>query len=129
MIEGLAVALLALFALTYVAGPLRRGGARIEERSDEIADADADKRTKLGALIELEEERFAGKLSQEDFERLRRQYEAEAVEALKRLDSLQQAPAEEDDLELEIARVKAQLRCPSCGAARSPGAPCPECGA
>ena len=129
MIEGLFVALVALFALTYVTVPLRRGRARIEERSDEIVEADAEKRTKLSALIELEEERFTGKLSPGDFEHLRRQYEAEAVDALNKLDSLQETPGEDDDLESEIARVKAQLRCPSCGAARSPGAPCPRCGA
>ncbi|MDQ4095757.1 MAG: hypothetical protein M3174_06120 [Actinomycetota bacterium] len=129
MIEGVVVTLVALFALTYVTGPLRRGRAPIRERSDEIVEADAEKRIKLGALIDLEEERFAGKLSQEDFDRLRRQYEAEAVEALNRLDSLQRTPIEDEVLESEIARVKARLKCPSCGAARSPGAPCPQCGA
>lgn len=128
MIETLVVALIALLALIYVLGPLRRGRAPIQERSDAIAEAAADKRAKLGALMELEEERFAGKLSDADFERLRRQYESEAVEALKRLDALERTPNEDDELETEIARVKAQLRCPSCGAARTPGAPCPQCG-
>lgn len=129
MIESLVVAVVALFALAYVTGPLRRGRALIEQHSDEIAEADAEKRTKLGALIELEEDRFAGKLSAPDFERLRRQYESEAVDALKRLDSLQRTPVEDEDVESEIARVKAQLRCPSCGVARTPGASCPRCGA
>lgn len=129
MIESLLIALVALVVLGYVLGPMRRGRSDVSEGSDEIADADADKNAKLGALIELEEERYSGKLSQEDFDRLRLQYESEAVEALKRLDSVKETADRDDDLESEIARVKSQLRCPSCGAARKPGAPCPECGA
>lgn len=129
MIEELAVAIAALLAIAYVAGPLRRGRALIEERSDAISEADAEKRIKLSALLELEEERFTGKLSEPDFDLLRRQYENEAVEALKKLDALQKAPDDDDELESEIARVKSQLRCPSCGAARRSGTPCPRCGA
>ena len=129
MIEALVVAAAALLALLYVVAPLRRGRADIVDDTDEVAEAETDKRTKLGALLELEEERFAGKMSSADFELLRRQYEAEAVEALKRLDSISDKPTDEDELEAEIARVKSRLRCPSCGAPRGSAAPCPECGA
>ncbi|MDQ4145850.1 MAG: hypothetical protein M3198_19310 [Actinomycetota bacterium] len=129
MIEILVIACAALLALGYVVGPMRGGRTSIEEPSDEVSEADADKRVKLGALIELEEERFSGKLSEPDFNLLRRQYENEAVAALKKLDELQRAPSPDDDLETEIARVKSELRCPSCGAPRSSGTPCPQCGA
>ena len=125
----IAVLVLALVVAWYVGTPLLRGKSSISEGGDEVADADADKRAKLGALVELEEDRAAGKLSQADFELLQRQYESEAIAALKRLDSLTEAPAVEDDLEAEIARVKSRLRCPSCGAPREPAAHCPECGA
>ena len=128
MSEALVIALAAVLAY-YVAVPLRRGRETITETSDEVADADADKRVKLGALVELEEDREAGKLSEADFETLRRQYESEAIAALQRLDSLTGGVEESDDLEAEIARVKSTLRCPSCGAPRPPAARCPECGA
>ena len=124
-----AVIVLALSAAWYVVAALRGGKRSITESADEVADADADKRVKLGALVELEEERVAGKLSEPDFEVLRRQYESEAITALKRLDSLTGTAAPEDELEAEIARVKSRLRCPSCGAPRQPAARCPECGA
>ena len=120
---------LALLAAWFVAVPLRRGRSPITDGTDDLAEADADKRAKLGALVELEEERVAGKLSETDFELLRRQYEAEAIAALQRLDSLGEDAVPEDEVEVEIARVKARLRCPSCGAPRQPGARCPECGA
>lgn len=123
------VVVLALVAAWFVAVPLRRGKTSITEAVDEVAEADAEKRAKLGALVELEEERIAGKLSETDFELLQRQYESEAIAALQRLDSLgDEAPAE-DDLEAEIARVRSRLRCPACGAPRQPAARCPECGA
>ena len=120
---------LALVAAWFVAVPLRRGTSSMTDDVDEVAEADADKRAKLGALVELEEERVAGKLSEPDFELLRRQYEAEAIAALKRLDSLGEDAAPEDELEAEIARVKSRLRCPSCGAPRQPAERCPDCGA
>ena len=129
MIEGLIVGLVALMALAYVSGPLRRGRDRIEDEPEQIAEADAEKKAKLGALIDLEDERLSGKLTQEDFETMRAQYEGEAVEALRRLDLVSQEADDEEELEAEIARVKARLRCPSCGAARRPGLPCPACGA
>lgn len=128
MTEIIVVAL-ALLVGWYVAVPLLRGKRSLSEETDDVAEAQADKRVKLGALVELEEDRVAGKLSQADFELLRRQYESEAIAALKRLDSLTDQPVPEDDLEAEIARVRSRLRCPSCGAPRQPSERCPECGA
>ena len=119
----------ALAVLFLVAQPLRTGRAEMDEATDEVAEADADKRVKLSALVELEEERFSGKLSEADFTLLQRQYEAEAVAALKKLDQLQDTPTDDEDLEAEIARVKSELQCPKCGALRESTGRCPECGA
>lgn len=129
MIEIVLVAAAALGALFLVAGPIRSGRRDIEEEDEALADAQADKRTKLGALVELEEERFTGKLTKADFESLQRQYEAEAVAALKKLDSLQDTKTTDEELEAEIARVKSEMQCASCGALRRSSGPCPECGA
>lgn len=128
MSEGIVIALAGLLAY-YVAIPLRRGRSSISDGTDEVEEAHAEKRAKLGALVELEEDRMSGKLSERDFESLSKQYESEAVSALRRLDSLTGRADESDDLETEIARVRSRLRCPSCGAARPPAARCPECGA
>ena len=127
MIEAVVVGAAALAALLYVLAPLRRGRIPVYDTRDEVADAQADKRAKLEALLELEEERFAGKMSSADFELMRQQYEAEAVEALKRLDSVTDQRTDDDDLEAEIARVRSRLRCPTCGAARGSTTRCPEC--
>ena len=129
MIEVILVAAAALGALILVAGPIRAGRRDIEEEDEALADAQADKRTKLGALVELEEERFTGKLTEADFESLQRQYEAEAVAALKKLDGLQDTQTTDEELEAEIARVKSEMQCHNCGALRRSAGPCPECGA
>ena len=127
--EAIIIGGAALAVLFLVAGPLRTGRAEMEEATDEVAEADADKRVKLSALVELEEERFSGKLSEADFTLLQRQYEAEAVAALKKLDQLQETPTDDEDLEAEIERVKSELQCPKCGALRESTGRCPECGA
>ena len=127
--EVVLVAAISLVALYFVAAPMRGGRRAMQEDSAEVAEASADKRTKLTALVELEEERFSGKLSEADFNLLRQQYESEAIEALKKLDGLTEGPDRDADLEAEIARVKSEMQCPNCGALRRSSGPCPECGA
>ena len=129
MIEVILIAAATLVVLYLVAAPLRRGRQEMVETTDDVAEADADKRTKLGALVELEEERYTGKLTDVDFSLLQRQYEAEAVAALQRLDQLQDNTTSDADIEAEIARVKTEMKCPKCGALRRSAGPCPECGA
>ena len=129
MIEVVLIAVATLVVLYFVAAPLRRGRQEMIESTDDVAEADADKRTKLGALVELEEERYTGKLTDVDFTLLQRQYEAEAVAALQRLDQLQDNATSDADIEAEIARVKTEMKCPKCGALRRSAGPCPECGA
>jgi len=129
VIPGLIIALLAVLALAYVTGPLRRPGA-IE---DDIAPPEAETRklTALTAILDLESERDVGKLSEADFVELRSTYESEALAALAELDATDDLGTE-DPLEREIAAMRARLsaeRCPQCGTHRPVGTTCTRCGA
>ena len=128
MILVIAVALLACAALAYVALPLgsRRGG-REEEPSQE-GELDARKTSALSAIVDLENERLVGKLSDEDFDVLRAQYEAEALRALTELDALRaETGAPDDALEAEIAEMRQRLACPRCGSLRTADGTCSQC--
>lgn len=130
MTQALLIAVLAVAALAYVSAPLRR---RDEERSIDAALGLEEKKTvALTAILDLEDERDVGKLSDEDFAELRGVYEAQALEALHQLDD-EAAHDEVDPIEREIARVRDRLsatRCSNCGAPRERGRnPCPACGA
>jgi len=125
MVAAVVVALLAIAALAYVGAPLRR--ARPSAEPSGITEEEARKRVALLALMELEEERAVGKLSEEDFLSLRAEYEAEAIAALKQLDIAVLAP--DDPLEAEIAAYRLRLQCSACGALRPVEGTCPRCGA
>jgi hypothetical protein len=128
VIAALVVAVFVLIALAYVAAPLRRGPRPERTEPDHlIEEAHAKKRVALGAIIDLEQEVAIGKLSAADFEVLRVEYEGQALTALKELDVIRQA-SEGDDVESEIAAMRQRLRCPSCGAPRTPEEACPRCG-
>ncbi|MGH2751397.1 MAG: hypothetical protein ACRDK3_11095 [Actinomycetota bacterium] len=128
MIPMLLVLALALAALAWVSLPLRRG-VRTDPGggSPELEEAVAEKRSALLAILDLEEERATGKLSERDFDHLRADYEARALSALRQADALRDSS--DDDDELEIAAVRDRLRCPHCGAARAPDKACEWCGA
>lgn len=130
MIGTLIVALLALAALVWVGMPMRRGPrADSPERSLLIEEAEERKRAALFAIIDVEEEHEVGKLDVQDLKILRGQYELEAIEALRQLDDLGATTRTEDDeIEAEIARIRSQMTCPSCGSIRPQGEPCPGCG-
>lgn len=132
MILALVVAVLACAALAYVVAPMKKGARPSLPRPSSVEDALARKDAALSALVDIEDEREIGKLSPADFEMLRRQYEAEAVRALRELDVLQEdaemAMADEE-LEEEIAQMRVKLACPVCGALRTEGLACERCGA
>jgi rubrerythrin len=130
LIAALVVTLGALSLLAWVLAPLLRGPvAETGQRSQLIEDAEGRKRAALYALIDIEEEAEIGKLSPADLEVLRNRYEHDAMDALRRLDELNDvATGAPDDLESEIARLKQQMRCPNCGATRPPQQACPRCG-
>lgn len=126
MIPTFIVLALSCFAAFYVARAVKEGAASARVDEGASLEAEDDKRLALAALIDLEEERDSGKLSRDDFERLRATYEVEAVDALRRADAATD-DGDEDDLEQEIARVRDRLRCPRCGAIRPSGELCPRC--
>jgi hypothetical protein len=111
VISALVVVGLACVALAYVAVPLRddRAEPRADD-SDDAAELVGRKRAALVAILDMEDERDAGKLSNADFAALRTEYEAEAATALVELDALRASgrPVEES-LEAEIAAIRARL--------------------
>lgn len=134
MIPELIIAVVAVAALAWVLAPIRRGPGRAEGSvSARIEEATAQKDAALVAMVDIENERELGKLSEADFQALRAEYEREALAALRDLDAVR--IDDTDDLEVEIAAMKARLgdvpsasTCAACGAARTPGGPCPTCG-
>lgn len=129
MIDEIVVALLAASALALVLAPLRGELHRDLPGAGATTDAAvAKKDAALTAIIDLENEREVGKLSQPDFETLRVQYEQEALEALRELETIELATAGDDELEAEIAELRRAMSCQVCGAPRGPGETCPRCG-
>ena len=126
MIAAILIGILAAVALGFVMQPLRTGPRR-DETDDAllVEDAAARKRSALAAIVDMENEHTAGKLSDGDLAALRTQYEIQALEALRDLDALS---SNDDELEAEIAEMRARLSCPNCGEPRTPGIRCPACG-
>lgn len=110
MMPVVVVGILALAALAYVVagvvGPADEAGARTSGRHDEL---ERRGRAALVAIIDLEDERDAGKLSSTDFEALVGTYEQEALAAVNALDELERAGADEA-VEQEIAAARERLR-------------------
>lgn len=129
MILVVVVALLACAALAYVALPLGQRRGRKEEAPSAEGELDARKTSALSAIVDLENERLVGKLSDEDFDVLRAQYEAEALQALTELDALRARTDAPDDasLEAEIAEMRRRLACPRCGRLRTIEGTCSQC--
>jgi hypothetical protein len=86
----LALAIVVLVAW-FVLAPLRdRAPAREEEDPAiaELADLEARKAAKYRQIRDAEADHAAGKLTDEDFQRLDRELRAEAIDILKRIDRL-----------------------------------------
>lgn len=130
MIGVAIVAALVGIAVAYIVQPLLKGPRTEAADPPRLAqEAEERKRAAILAILELEEEHQIGKLSTSDLAALRAQYEAAALRALRELEELGvESRIESDELEAEIARVKAQLSCPHCGAIRDPSEACPACG-
>jgi hypothetical protein len=133
VLPPLVVAILALIALVWILDPLRRGRAEdVDTAPDHLQDAVAQKEIALTAMVDIENERDLGKLSDADFEILRAEYEREALIALRALEGANNGA--DAELEAEIAAMRARLGstsripCPDCGTPRTLGGPCPSCG-
>ena len=128
---ALIVGVIALVALAYVAAPTRRERSS-EPVADPLSELEETKTVALTAILDLEDERDMGKLTDEDLAELRSVYEAQALAALQQMDEVSGSDGS-DPLEREIARVRERLTsssCPACGASRPAGTSvCPRCGA
>ena len=85
----LAVAIVVLVAW-FVTAPLRRrpSEAPDDPAEAELAELEARKEAKYRQIRDVEADRAAGKLTEEDFKRLDRELRGEAVAILKRIDRL-----------------------------------------
>lgn len=126
MTAAVVIAVLALVGLIYVTAPVGRHRKTLVEVDPE-SHAEEQKRVALTGILDLEEERDSGKLSEREFEELRGRYERDAVAALRTLEEDPQ-DALDDRLEREIAAARANLRCTTCGAPRSAATRCSSCG-
>lgn len=128
MTAAIIVGALALAAIAYIVAPIGRSGSALDDPMDESA-AEEKKRVALTGILDLEEERDGGKLSESEYVDLRARYERDAVEALKELDTASSESTLEDHLEKEIAAARDKLRCGTCGAPRDVDAiRCSSCG-
>lgn len=128
MTAAIIVAALAVGAIAYIVAPIGRWHRDVEESSSET-EAEEKKRVALIGILDLEEERDGGKLSEAEFIDLRARYERDALAALQELDKIAPAATAEEQLEREIAAARAKLSCGTCGAPRvDEGVPCASCG-
>ena len=104
---AIVVAALALAALAYAVRPLM---LRAEDQAPPTeTDAEVRKLRALEAIVELEADLAAGKISSEDFESFKDGYARDALIALREQDVAAQ-DREDRALESEIAAARARLR-------------------
>jgi hypothetical protein len=130
------VALVTAAVLLFILQPVVKGlHASLERDDDELTDTEARKRVALLALRDVEYDFLAGKLDEEDYRSLKSELTAEALAALEADEAARGADggAVEDDIEAEIARIRAGLRsgvvCDQCGFSNEEGSRfCASCG-
>lgn len=126
---------LAAAAVLLVLDPLIRPQTAPPEDFEPERDPVLDRRDlALAALKEIEFDRATGKLSDDDFDRLRRRYAGDAVTALREADEALQPGTSEDAVERLIAETRVKVRgkkfCSQCGGLlEGSGKFCVECGA
>ena len=137
--------LVALGVVLFVLQPLVTGRkAPLRREDDEPTEAEARKRVALLALRDVEYDYATGKLDDEDYEDLRGELAAEALQALQAEEDEAREPGESDvggypagrsldELEQEIAAYRTALRkgvfCASCGHLNEGGSRfCAQCG-
>lgn len=125
--------LLIAAVVLYILQPVVRGEwASLDREHDELTDTEARRRVTLLALRDVEYDYHTGKLDDGDYQDLRRELSAEALEALEAA-ALEARGGESDDVEAEIAAVREGIKggslCPECGH-RNPAASrfCAGCG-
>ena len=132
--------LLLVLALAAILYPFirRRGSFQAFQTGSHLQELLDRRETLLQGLRELETDRTVGNLGEEDYLRLRDDYERQAAAVMKALDQRANGLAKELDAEILLAKASyAQgvaarpAPCPRCGAALSGGpadATCVRCG-
>lgn len=119
MTMAIGAVLLAAAVLVFVLHPLWAGiHAPLEKTDDEVSEVEALRRVKLLALRDVEYDFQAGKLDDEDYQSLKKELSAEALEALDASER-EAAGIGRATLEEEIAAVRTGLvsgaTCGGCG--------------
>jgi hypothetical protein len=96
---ALALIVLAALVAVFVAAPLRRARFEAAERRDaeRRADLEAAKEAKYREIRDAEMDFRMGKLSEDDYRATDRELRAQAIEILRRLDSLEGREAGEQE--------------------------------
>jgi Double zinc ribbon len=141
MLELIAGSIVAAAVVALVLEPLVRRTSVTTQPDDfdmdivELEEMDSPKIRALLALREIEFDKATGKLSDEDYGRLKSQYAGEALEAIaveEREQEVQGVSASgEDPAEHAVAsrRSGEKRECPTCGVRPEPGAVfCSQCG-
>lgn len=127
LLEVVAAALVGLVVVAAILSPLTRPGVTAPPGADEPEDLEeTPKGMALAALREIEFDRATGKLSDEDYAALKRQYTTEALAILRTeaptaaAAAPSTAPGPDDPVEAMIAdRIRKLggdlVRCPGCG--------------
>lgn len=119
MTMAIGAVLLAVAVLVFVLHPLWAGiHAPLEKTDDEVSEVEALRRVKLLALRDVEYDFQTGKLDDEDYQSLKKELSAEALEALDASER-EASGIGRKTLEEEIAAVRTGL---------VSGATCGECG-
>lgn len=134
------VTLVGAAVILFIVQPVVKGlHASLEREDDELTDTEARKRVALLALRDVEYDFLAGKLDEEDYRALKSELTAEALAALEADEAARAeggstaVAAGTEDLEAEIARIRAHLRsglvCSSCAYQNDEGSRfCSSCG-
>ena len=128
------VALVAAAVVLFILQPVVKGiHASLERDDDELTETEARKRVALLALRDVEYDFLAGKLDEQDYRSLKSELTAEALAALEADEASKADGGSGQDLEAEIARLRAGLKvgapCPSCGYTNADGSRfCSACG-
>lgn len=113
----------------YVMQPIVMGRAALMQRDfEETTEAEARRRIALLALRDAEFDYHTGKLDANDYAQLKKRLGAEALEAIRAVEGVDEA-----DLEAEVLRVREGLKdgsaCTSCGHLNPAGSKfCASCG-
>jgi len=101
------IIVLACAGLAYVLLPLLHPPAGVPRSRTKLTDAERRKSFALQAILDLESDHAAGKLTEDELASLRVEHEIEAVAAMRDLDVLQ-ADAD-DELETRVASERTRL--------------------